>query len=283
MVDVSAKSATERQAIAVGYVHLSKDAFGRLIDGDVEKGDVFAAARIAGIMAAKKTSELIPLCHQIGLASAAVDISAEADRSAIRIEATVKTIDQTGVEMEALTAVSVAALTIYDMMKSMDRGMRISGVELLEKEGGRSGLYTRRVRVVEKSSQIPQAQPVEDDLKESASSSKQLSSGRQARITRERIITPAPAPSPESVALSAFVSRLDPEDQALETLLKRDPITSAYMLGDLDGEYAEHCKWYGLDEDGLRAVMLVYTGLSMPAVLPKGDPVDIGALVEAYH
>jgi cyclic pyranopterin phosphate synthase len=283
MVDISDKNATDRQAVAVGYVHLSQMAFNRLLSGNMEKGDVFAAARIAGIMAAKKTSELIPLCHQVGLSSVIVDVSPDSSMSAIRIQATAKALDQTGVEMEALTAVSVSALTIYDMMKSMDRGIRISGIELLEKDGGRSGLYSRPVRVVEKSSQAPNPGPVENFAEDEDVEPMEPPIKLQASMHRERTMTPAPAPSPASLALSELVSRLSADDKTLEALLTRDPITSAYMLGDLDRPYAEHCTWYGLKENGLRAVMLVYTGLSMPAVLTKGDPDDVGALLEWAH
>lgn len=137
MVDVSAKPATEREAIAEGRITMSAEALVAIRDGAVKKGDVLATARIAGIMAAKKTSELIPLCHPLMLSKVAVDFEFEAD--GLRVTAMARLSGQTGVEMEALTAASVALLTIYDMAKALDKGMVISGVRLLEKRGGKSG------------------------------------------------------------------------------------------------------------------------------------------------
>jgi cyclic pyranopterin phosphate synthase len=142
MVDVSAKAETEREATAEATIVLSAEAFEAVVGGTAPKGDVLAAARIAGIMAAKKTSELIPLCHPIALTKANVDFEPDAARNAIRILASAKTTGQTGVEMEALTAASIAALTIYDMVKAVDRGAVIEGVKLLSKSGGKSGDYT---------------------------------------------------------------------------------------------------------------------------------------------
>lgn len=147
MVDVSNKSSTTREASAEAIVTLSSEAFAEVVAGQVPKGDVFAAARIAGILAAKKTHELIPLCHQIPLAKASVDFEPLADRNAIRIIATAKTAAQTGVEMEALTAASLAALTIYDMVKAMDRGIVIESVRLLTKSGGKSGTFAAPPRM----------------------------------------------------------------------------------------------------------------------------------------
>lgn len=141
MVDVSAKTSTEREATAEATIVLSAEAFEAVMGGTAPKGDVLAAARIAGIMAAKKTSELIPLCHPIALAKANVDFEPDAARNAIRILASVKTMGQTGVEMEVLTAASIAALTIYDMIKAVDRAAVIEGVKLLAKSGGKSGDY----------------------------------------------------------------------------------------------------------------------------------------------
>jgi cyclic pyranopterin phosphate synthase len=141
MVDVSAKNATERQAVAEAVIILSAEAYEAAIGGTGPKGDVLAAARIAGIMAAKKTSELIPLCHPIAITKAGVDFEPLAERHALRILATVKTLAQTGVEMEALTAASVAALTVYDMIKAVDRSAVIEGVRLVSKSGGKSGSY----------------------------------------------------------------------------------------------------------------------------------------------
>jgi len=153
MVDVSAKPATERVATAEGRVVMSTDTLDLVLRGDAKKGDVLGAARIAGIMAAKKTHELIPLCHPLAITKVEVDIAPETEPPAspaspgppgppaLRVQATVKVTGQTGVEMEALTAVTVACLTIYDMVKAVERGMRIEGVRLIEKQGGKSGHF----------------------------------------------------------------------------------------------------------------------------------------------
>jgi cyclic pyranopterin phosphate synthase len=141
MVDVSAKAVTEREAVAEAIVVLSQEAFAAVRDGNVPKGDVLATARIAGIMAAKKTAELIPLCHPLALSKADLDFEWIDDRNAIRIEALAKTTGQTGVEMEALTAASVAALTIYDMVKAIDRAAVIEAIRLVRKSGGKSENY----------------------------------------------------------------------------------------------------------------------------------------------
>jgi cyclic pyranopterin phosphate synthase len=137
MVDVSAKAETKREAIAEGRILIADEALEAIRAGAVKKGDVLAVARVAGIMAAKKTAELIPLCHPLPITGVTLDLTIEAD--GIRATATVGTTYGTGVEMEALTAVSVALLTIYDMAKALDRGMRIGDVHLLAKSGGRSG------------------------------------------------------------------------------------------------------------------------------------------------
>lgn len=144
MVDISGKSATAREAIARGFVLMKQETLQLIHDKNVPKGDVIATARIAGIMAAKKTGELIPLCHPLNLSSVAVEITIEEEEKRIRIEGKAKTIGQTGVEMEALTAVSVAALTIYDMCKAVDKEMMISDIVLVEKRGGKSGEFRRR-------------------------------------------------------------------------------------------------------------------------------------------
>ena len=144
MVDVSAKPATEREAVAAGRVVMQPETLDIVRKGDAKKGDVLGAARIAGIMAAKRTHELIPLCHPLLLSQVDVDVMPDAKLPGIHVTARVKVSGQTGVEMEALTAVSVACLTIYDMVKAVDRGMRIDGIRLLEKCGGRSGHF--RVR-----------------------------------------------------------------------------------------------------------------------------------------
>jgi cyclic pyranopterin phosphate synthase len=141
MVDVSEKTATERVAVAEGRVRMTRETLDFVLSGDAKKGDVLGAARIAGIMAAKKTSELIPLCHPLPLTKAEVEIGVDSDLPGLLVRATVKVTGSTGVEMEALTAASVACLTIYDMVKSVERGMRIEGIRLLEKTGGKSGSW----------------------------------------------------------------------------------------------------------------------------------------------
>ena len=141
MVDVSAKPATERTAVAEGRVLMSKATLALIEQGQAKKGDVLATARIAGIMAAKRTSELIPLCHPLALSKVTLDISPDPRLPGCIVRASVKVTGPTGVEMEALTAVSVACLTIYDMVKAVDRGIRIEGIHLIEKIGGKSGHY----------------------------------------------------------------------------------------------------------------------------------------------
>ncbi|MBF0558592.1 MAG: cyclic pyranopterin monophosphate synthase MoaC [Nitrospirae bacterium] len=144
MVDVSAKKTTQREAVAAGSVCMKPTTMRLIKAGAFEKGDVLGVARIAGIMAAKKTSDLIPLCHPLNVASITVDFFFDEDKSRIDIKATVKITGLTGVEMEALVAVSATALTIYDMCKSADKGMVISDIMLLEKRGGKSGKFVRR-------------------------------------------------------------------------------------------------------------------------------------------
>jgi cyclic pyranopterin phosphate synthase len=144
MVDVSAKPATERTAVAEGRVVMSKATLALIASGNAKKGDVLGAARLAGIMAAKRTSELIPLCHPLALSKVTVDITPESKLPGLIVQATVKVTGPTGVEMEALTAVSVACLTIYDMVKAVERGIRIEGIHLVEKKGGKSGHYRSR-------------------------------------------------------------------------------------------------------------------------------------------
>lgn len=143
MVDVSGKPETIRIARAVGSVQLSDSSMAALLEGNVKKGDALAVARIAGIMAAKKTSELIPLCHPLPISKAKVELEPDKDRNLVLITATVKTTGPTGVEMEALTAVSIAALTLYDMLKSVDKFITISAIKLDEKQGGKSGAWKR--------------------------------------------------------------------------------------------------------------------------------------------
>jgi cyclic pyranopterin phosphate synthase len=141
MVDVSAKPETERRATAAGQVVMAPETLRTIREGGVKKGDVLAVARLAGIMAAKRTPDLIPLCHPLPLSSVAVDLEPDEALPGVKITATVGLTGRTGVEMEALTAVTVAALTVYDMCKAIDRSMRIEAVRLVRKEGGRSGVF----------------------------------------------------------------------------------------------------------------------------------------------
>jgi cyclic pyranopterin phosphate synthase len=141
MVDVSEKDETDRVAIAGARVVMRPETLARIQAGEIAKGDVLATARLAGIMAAKRTAELIPLCHPLALTSVAIDLECEPDRSAVEITATCRLKGRTGVEMEALTAASVAALTVYDMCKAIDRGMVVTDLRLLKKSGGKSGDY----------------------------------------------------------------------------------------------------------------------------------------------
>jgi cyclic pyranopterin phosphate synthase len=141
MVDVSAKAVTEREAIAAGCVVMQPATLEIVRKGDAKKGDVLGAARIAGIMATKRTHELIPLCHPLAITKVEVELTPNAKLPGIEVRARVRVSGKTGVEMEALTAVSVACLTVYDMTKAIDRGMRIENIRLIEKSGGRSGHY----------------------------------------------------------------------------------------------------------------------------------------------
>jgi cyclic pyranopterin phosphate synthase len=141
MVDVSDKAVTDRAALAEGRVVMEPGTVRLIRDGDAKKGDVLGTARLAGIMAAKRTHELIPLCHPLLLTKVKVECSLDEDLPGVRVTAEARNSGQTGVEMEALTAVAVACLTVYDMVKAVDRGMRIEGLRLLRKEGGRSGVY----------------------------------------------------------------------------------------------------------------------------------------------
>lgn len=141
MVDVSGKDVTDRVAVAEAHVKMAQETFDIITEGRAKKGDVLSVARLAGIMGAKRTSELIPLCHPLPIAKVAVELTPDPDLPGIRIIATVKTTGQTGVEMEALTAASTAALTVYDMAKAVDRGMEIGGLRVVLKDGGKSGRY----------------------------------------------------------------------------------------------------------------------------------------------
>lgn len=143
MTDVGGKAETERKAVAVGRIRMSAECFEAVAAGTAKKGDVLGTARIAGIMAAKRTPELIPLCHNIGLTKVTVDFEPDSANHEIKAVCTAKSKERTGVEMEALTGVSASLLTIYDMCKSVDKAMEISGIMLLEKSGGKSGDYRR--------------------------------------------------------------------------------------------------------------------------------------------
>ena len=141
MVDVSDKPVSSRIATAEGWVRMAPETFDLITEGRAKKGDVMSVARLAGIMGAKKTPDLIPLCHPLPVTKVSVDLTPDADLPGLRISATVKTTGQTGVEMEALTAVSTAALTVYDMVKAVDRAMEIGGIRVTLKDGGKSGRY----------------------------------------------------------------------------------------------------------------------------------------------
>lgn len=145
MVDVTAKDVTKRVAVAVGVVRTRPDVIALITANGLPKGDALATARVAGIMAAKRTSELVPLCHPLAITGIDVDfaVGPDAEPDSVAITATVRTTDRTGVEMEALTAVSVAALTIYDMIKAVDRAAQIDGIQVLRKEGGKTGVWAR--------------------------------------------------------------------------------------------------------------------------------------------
>lgn len=143
MVDVGGKDSSRRVALAEGYIHMQPQTLAQITAGAHKKGDVLGVARIAGIMGAKKTADLIPLCHPLILTRVEVDLTPLSAINAVRCQATVETVGQTGVEMEALTAVQVALLTIYDMCKAVDRGMTVNAVQLVQKSGGRSGVWQR--------------------------------------------------------------------------------------------------------------------------------------------
>ena len=146
MVDVSAKAVTDRVAVAEGFVTMTPETLALITEGRAKKGDVLGVARLAGIMAAKRTADLIPLCHPLPLTRVALDLMPDAALPGVRVTATVKTAGVTGVEMEALTAVSVACLTVYDMLKAAQKSMEIGGIRLLRKDGGKSGLYEAHVQ-----------------------------------------------------------------------------------------------------------------------------------------
>lgn len=141
MVDVSGKDVTDRIACAECYVHMAEATLGHVLAGTAKKGDVLGTARLAGIMGAKQTSSLIPLCHPLPITKVGIELTPDESQNCVRVEATVKTTGQTGVEMEALTAASVTALTLYDMLKAVDKEMRVEGLRVILKEGGKSGRY----------------------------------------------------------------------------------------------------------------------------------------------
>lgn len=143
MVDVGGKQVTARKAVAEGWIHMHADTLALIVSGEHKKGDVIAVARLAGIMAAKRTADLIPLCHPLMLTNVTVDVTTRQSPPAVHVIATTQTHERTGVEMEALTSVQIALLTVYDMCKAVDRGMTIDGVRLLEKIGGKSGHWRR--------------------------------------------------------------------------------------------------------------------------------------------
>ena len=146
MVDISKKAETAREAIAEGRISMNQECFDQLKAGSIGKGDVLGVARIAGIMGAKKTSELIPLCHLLSLTKAEIDFELEDETCSVRTIGTVRTTGKTGVEMEALTGVQIALLTIYDMCKAVDKGMEMNGIHLCQKSGGKSGIYIRKAK-----------------------------------------------------------------------------------------------------------------------------------------
>lgn len=272
MVDVGEKPSTARRAVAGGEVRMSAEAFAAL--DSAAKGDVLATARVAGIMAAKQTASLIPLCHAVALSKVEVVIEPDPERRVVRLRAIAEAVDRTGVEMEALTAVSVAALTIYDMLKAVDRSMQIGGIRLEEKTGGESGPFRRPPRVVPKS---PPPSLLAPEAEESVAPV--VVTAEPAPIeSMERVL-----PDGEALARARGVQELSVDDPELIEFLRRDPIADAYMLGDLDQPYAEHGRWFGLTTRAgkLKAVLLLYNGLSMPAVLTRGEALNVEALIAA--
>ncbi|MCX7884241.1 MAG: cyclic pyranopterin monophosphate synthase MoaC [Caloramator sp.] len=144
MVDVSLKNETLREAVAKGYVYMKKETLEKIKEGSIKKGDVLSVAQVGGIMGAKRTSDIIPMCHSIMITGCDISFNLNFEKSRVEITSTVKTVGQTGVEMEALSAVSIAALTIYDMCKAIDREMIISDIKLMKKSGGKSGIFERK-------------------------------------------------------------------------------------------------------------------------------------------
>ncbi len=284
MVDVGEKPTTARTAVAHGHVGVGPDTLRRIADGQTPKGDVLATARLAGIMAAKRTADLIPLCHQIALSSVVVDIRLAWPEQRLEITATCVARDRTGVEMEALTAVSVTALTLYDMLKAVDHHMVIGSIQLLEKSGGRSGDVIGGVKVVSKQPTPAPGRGPLDPPPASPPPSQGSTPGARSPTPPPQANAPRrKGPTPAAQRRADRAIKLAADDPRLPIFLGRDPINSAYMLGDLDTPYAEHCEWYALvDEGALTAVLLVYGGLSVPTVLTAGDPVDVEAILAAF-
>ena len=319
MVNVGAKPRTTRRAVARGEIRMSAVAFDQLLKGTALKGDVLAVARVAGIMAAKRTSDLIPLCHNVALASVTLDLQPVESEYCVLISAEVENIDRTGVEMEALTAVSVAALTIYDMLKAVDRKMVIGEIRVTEKSGGAhviadslpsltappllAASLAPSISVVAKGATVPGLFPTAEfarTLAEAASLVPELeipqppAQNKPAPAPSETPIAvpalrspeswkPRPSPSSGSQAHAARVREFGRDEvETIREFLFQDRIANAYLLGDLDTPYVEHCKWYGLpavDGAGLEGVVLLYNGLSMPAVLTSGSPEAVEALM----
>lgn len=224
MVDVSAKPVSAREATAEATVILSAEAFAAVMDGTAPKGDVLAAARIAGIMAAKKVPELIPLCHPLAIAKAALEFEPDPSRHAIRIIATVATTGQTGVEMEALTAVSVGALTLYDMIKAVDKSAVIEQVRLLAKSGGKSGDY--------KAPSAKDPAPHAENVRSAASKTRVKPRALMGEVAAPRAPSQGAAASQRREAFRAFMTsrRLRPTVWA-----KQAGVSSGEILGFLTG------------------------------------------------
>jgi len=224
MVDVSAKAVTAREAIAEATVMLSPEAFAAVMEGTAPKGDVLAAARIAGIMAAKKVPDLIPLCHPLAIAKAAVEFEPDATRNAIRIVATVATSGQTGVEMEALTAASIAALTLYDMIKAVDKGAVIENVRLLAKSGGKSGDY--------KAPHAAKPAPAQNQTRSAASQGRAKPSALMGEVAAPRALSHGARADQQREIFRAFMTsrRLRPTVWA-----KQAGVASGEILGFLTG------------------------------------------------
>jgi cyclic pyranopterin phosphate synthase len=224
MVDVSGKPVTAREAKAEATVILSAEAFNAVMDGTAPKGDVLAAARIAGIMAAKKVPELIPLCHPLAIAKAALEFEPDPSRCAIRIIATVATTGQTGVEMEALTAASVGALTLYDMIKAVDKGAVIEQIRLLAKAGGKSGDY--------KAPSARNTSSPSDHIRSAASKTRVKPRTLMGEVAAPRAISQGATADQRREAFRAFMTshRLRPTIWA-----KQAGVSSGEILGFLTG------------------------------------------------